>query len=63
MHHTISPLFRSYSCNIIQGQQLLYCLLRFNRIERYDRSLPLSLTTCPYFCNLVMSWSPTLTTS
>jgi len=26
-------------------------------------SLPLSLTTCPYFCSLVMSWSPCLTTS
>lgn len=41
----------------------LFCLLSFGIIMRYDRSLPLNLTTCPYFCNFVMSWSPTLTTS
>lgn len=27
------------------------------------RSLPRSLTVCPYFCSFVISWSPCLTTS
>lgn len=29
----------------------------------YARSLPLKRTACPYFCSLVMSWSPWRTTS
>lgn len=46
-HH---PLFRSrvYGC-------ALMCL--------YALSLPRSLTAWPYFCNLVISWSPWRTTS
>lgn len=60
---TLVAPFRSSDTSRARYRIIHHALLTFSPLPAYARSLPRNRTAWPYFCSLVMSWSPWRTTS